>query len=36
LGYLIIGIFVMSWGGSVLFYKFNRYDDLEVNTVGGP
>jgi high-affinity nickel-transport protein len=36
LGYLIVGIFVLSWGGSVLFYKFNRYDDLEVNTVGGP
>ncbi len=30
LGYVIIGIFVLSWGGSVLFYKFKRYDDLEI------
>jgi high-affinity nickel-transport protein len=35
LGYVIIGIFVLSWLGSVVFYKFRRYDDLEVNTVGG-
>jgi nickel/cobalt transporter (NiCoT) family protein len=33
LGYVIIGIFVLSWLGSVFFYKFMRYDDLEV-TVG--
>ncbi len=30
LGYVIIGIFVLSWGGSVLFYKFKRYDELEI------
>ncbi len=36
LGYVIIGVFLLSWLGSVLFYKFARYDDLEVNTVGGP
>ncbi len=30
LGYVIVGIFVLSWGGSVLFYKFKRYDDLEI------
>jgi len=30
LGYVIIGIFVLSWVGSVLFYKFKRYDELEI------
>ena len=30
LGYVIVGIFVLSWGGSVLFYKFKRYDELEI------
>ena len=30
LGYIIIGIFVLSWIGSVAFYKFKRYDDLEI------
>ena len=34
LGYIIIGIFVLSWAGSVIFYRFSRYDDLEVDTVG--
>jgi nickel/cobalt transporter (NiCoT) family protein len=33
LGYAIIGIFLLTWLGSVAFYKFKRYDDLEVNTV---
>jgi high-affinity nickel-transport protein len=35
LGYVIIGIFALNWLGSVVFYKFMRYDDLEV-TVGAP
>ena len=30
LGYVIIGIFLVSWLGSVIFYKFKRYDDLDV------
>ena len=30
LGYVIVGIFVLSWGGSVLFYRFKRYDELEI------
>jgi high-affinity nickel-transport protein len=30
LGYLIIGIFGFSWIVSVLFYKFKRYDTIEV------
>jgi nickel/cobalt transporter (NiCoT) family protein len=35
LGYVIIGIFVLSWLGSVVFYNLKGYDDLEVNTVEG-
>ena len=30
LGYFIIAIFVLSWVGSVAFYKFKRYDELEI------
>jgi nickel/cobalt transporter (NiCoT) family protein len=30
LGYVIIGIFALSWLGSVVFYKFMRYDELDV------
>jgi len=30
LGYVIIGVFALSWIGSVAFYKFKRYDELEV------
>ena len=30
LGYVIIGIFALSWLGSVVFYKFMRYDDLDI------
>ncbi|HET8627164.1 MAG TPA: HoxN/HupN/NixA family nickel/cobalt transporter [Thermomicrobiales bacterium] len=29
LGYLIIGIFVVSWVGSFVIYKINRYDHIE-------
>ena len=35
LGYVIIGIFVLSWMGSVVFYNLKGYDELEVNTVEG-
>jgi nickel/cobalt transporter (NiCoT) family protein len=35
LGYVIIGIFVLSWLGSVVFYNLKGYDELEVNTAGG-
>ncbi len=31
LGYVIIGIFVLSWLGSVVFYKFMGYDELEID-----
>ena len=32
LGYMIISVFVLTWFGSVVFYKFMRYDELEINT----
>jgi high-affinity nickel-transport protein len=32
LGFIIIGIFVVSWGASLLVYRRNRYDDIEVST----
>lgn len=35
LGYVIIGIFVLSWVGSVVFYNLKGYDELEVNTAEG-
>jgi high-affinity nickel-transport protein len=35
LGYIIIGIFLTAWIGSVIVYKLKRYDELEVDTVGG-
>jgi high-affinity nickel-transport protein len=31
LGYLIIGLFVVSWILSIAIYKWRRFDDLEVN-----
>ncbi|ANB77608.1 nickel transporter [Paraburkholderia phytofirmans OLGA172] len=30
LGYLIIGIFVLSWVASVLIYRAKKFDDLEI------
>ena len=30
LGYVIIGVFMLSWAGSVIFYRFKRYDELEI------
>jgi high-affinity nickel-transport protein len=35
LGYVIIGIFAVSWIGSVAFYKFKGYDKLET-AAGAP
>ena len=32
LGFIIIGVFVFSWMASILIYRRNRYDDIEVNT----
>ncbi|MDE8347293.1 MAG: hypothetical protein POH28_14155 [Acidocella sp.] len=30
LGYIIIGIFALSWLVSTLVYKFKRYDEIEI------
>jgi high-affinity nickel-transport protein len=30
LGYVIIGIFIVSWLASLLVYKLKRYDDIEI------
>jgi high-affinity nickel-transport protein len=32
IGFVIIGVFVVSWGVSILIYRMNRYDEIEVNT----
>lgn len=32
IGFVIIGVFVLSWLVSILIYRFNRYDEIEVNT----
>jgi len=31
LGFMIIGIFIVSWLISIMFYRLNRYDEIEVN-----
>jgi high-affinity nickel-transport protein len=31
LGYFIVGLFAVSWVVSIAFYKWRRFDDLEVN-----
>ncbi|GLV55341.1 nickel/cobalt efflux system [Dictyobacter sp. S3.2.2.5] len=36
IGYLIIGIFVVSWLVSTVIYKVKRYDDLVVSTAPEP
>ena len=30
LGYVMIGVFLVSWAASALFYKLKRYDEIEV------
>jgi high-affinity nickel-transport protein len=32
LGFVIIGVFAFSWLASLLIYRFNRYDEIDVNT----
>jgi len=32
LGFVIIGVFVVSWIGSLAIYRMNRYDEIEVST----
>jgi high-affinity nickel-transport protein len=31
LGFIIIGVFVFSWIASLLIYRLNRYDEIEMN-----
>ena len=31
-GFVIIGVFVVSWAVSIFVYRLNRYDEIEVNT----
>ena len=31
-GFAIIGVFVLSWAVSILIYRMNRYDEIEVST----
>ncbi len=33
LGYIIIGVFALSWIGSIVIYRIRRYDEIEVTTV---
>jgi high-affinity nickel-transport protein len=32
-GFAIIGVFVASWAVSIIIYRVNRYDDIEVNPI---
>jgi nickel/cobalt transporter (NiCoT) family protein len=32
IGFVIIGVFVVSWAVSIIIYRMNRYDEIEVNT----
>jgi len=32
IGFVLIGVFVVSWLASFLIYRLNRYDEIEVNT----
>jgi high-affinity nickel-transport protein len=32
IGFVIIGVFVVSWAVSIAIYRMNRYDEIEVNT----
>jgi len=31
-GFAIIGVFILSWAVSIIVYRVNRYDEIEVNT----
>jgi nickel/cobalt transporter (NiCoT) family protein len=35
LGFVIVGVFILSWGISTLIYKLKRYDDIEVQVAPG-
>ncbi len=36
LGYFIVGLFVLSWIASVVFYKWRRFDELELSREFAP
>jgi|HubBroStandDraft_6_1064221.scaffolds.fasta_scaffold65071_2 high-affinity nickel-transport protein len=36
LGFIIIGVFVLSWVGSVVFYRINGFDRLEAPVIATP
>ena len=36
LGYIIIGLFILSWGISTFIYKWKKYDDIEVKVAPKP
>jgi high-affinity nickel-transport protein len=33
IGFVIIGVFVLSWTASILIYRLKRYDEIEVSTI---
>jgi nickel/cobalt transporter (NiCoT) family protein len=35
LGYVIVGVFVLSWLVSILIYRFSSYDDLQARSTNG-
>jgi high-affinity nickel-transport protein len=32
IGFVIIGVFVVSWIASLIIYRMNKYDEIEVST----
>jgi len=32
IGFVIIGVFVVSWAASLIIYRINKYDEIEVDT----
>ena len=32
IGFVIIGVFVVTWGASLIIYRLNKYDEIEVST----
>jgi high-affinity nickel-transport protein len=36
LGFIIIGVFIAAWVGSVIVYRYLGYDELEIKNAGAP
>ena len=32
IGFMIIGVFIVSWAASLIIYRMNKYDEIEVST----